>query len=653
MKLYLLSLCLFCLAFHTDLKAQDYSFKSQGFQDKKIELTAEEKALDELVIFQHRKIEVAVDGNDVKQFFLLHQQVLVNSDRAIENNNKIYISFSRNSEIVKNINRVILPSGKSIELKDKDIHEEVDPESGSKYQYYAVRGLEKGAIIEKLYILEQAPDLKGGTYNFQQSRQVKESLFQVVTPKHLILKHKSYNGLPEATLIEDRLDDRNVLEVIAKDVMPLNSDEKLSNLAAERMKFRYKLFENTLSNKKNFYNYNDFAKDFYSNYEEELSKKEKSALIKFFKPVLISADEKKNILSIENHIKKSITYNAQFGDNQSLSDIFKNRQGRLFDLITIYRYAFQYFGIKSEFVLTSNRFDSPFDKDFETTNNLQDVLIYLPNSDQYLDAKNQNYRSPLITFGLGNTHGIKIKEVAFGGSTMATSEPTYIKLPNPKITTDTMSIVVDFTKDIENPYVESQIIFGGYSGASFQGIKDYVPANRYEEILDDISKNYAADVEIESIKPKHDGLDFMGKRNFELNIKLYSEDLIQNAGGKYLYEVGRLIGKQGQLYQEKKRTMPIEMRYAHYYERKIVLKLPEGYKIANPEVFNFDFSLESEGEKSALFTSKYEINGNEITVTNNEYYAKVNFSLSEFEDFREVYNAAADFNKLTVIIEKK
>ena len=66
-----------------------------------------------------------------------------------------------------------------------------------------------------------------------------------------------------------------------------------------------------------------------------------------------------------------------------------------------------------------------------------------------------------------------------------------------------------------------------------------------------------------------------------------------------------------------------------------------------------DFSSSKDGEKTMEFTSKYEINGNRLTVTCVEYYNEIDIPLERYEEFRTVINAAADFNKITLVFEAK
>ena len=58
------------------------------------------------------------------------------------------------------------------------------------------------------------------------------------------------------------------------------------------------------------------------------------------------------------------------------------------------------------------------------------------------------------------------------------------------------------------------------------------------------------------------------------------------------------------------------------------------------------------GEVTAAFTSDYKIDGDKLTVNINEVYNRMHFPISDYENFRKVINASADFNKVTLLMQK-
>lgn len=634
--------------------AQDYSFKTYDWNEKDTKIDVPKKYADEKEIFLNRtlKIEIVVDKNTATQYRLIHEKKYINSDDAIERNNKVYIPFGNQENILTTKVRVILKNGKVINLDKKDIKEEVDEEKGMKYNYFALNGLEKGAVIEKLYVIEEAPDLNGNTIKMQDQYPIAEFNFDLITPVHLIFKTKSYNGLSEPVLDENKLENKKVLSISEKDIAALKDDEEYSNWDVRLKLFRYKLDQNLYSGAKNLNNFKEYATNTYERINPVLDKKQEKAIAAFCKSIPESKDPQEQIWNIENKIKKTIIYDKYTDSKPSLSDVINTKQANSLDIIKLYTAVFKYFKIEQNIVFTSNRYKIPFDKDFESHENLNEFLFYFPGIKKYLTPTEIEYRLPLFPNYLGNNNGLFIKEKIFAGVPMGIGEVNFIEIPGTEITHDYMDITVDFTQDIENPLVTSNMTYGGYSGLNFQPIKDFVSADQYKTMLKNISENYTLQSEYKTLTTENDGTEFIGKKPYKLNLTFDGKDMIQKAGPNYLFSVGQTIGRQMELYQKDKRILPIEIHYPHYYTRKIKIILPEGATIKNLDKFVMNFKTDLDGKTEAAFTSNYTQNKNEITVENTEFYNLINYPLASFEQYKSVINAAADFNKIVVIVSK-
>ncbi|SHG14321.1 DUF3857 domain-containing protein [Flavobacterium defluvii] len=632
--------------------AQEYTFKDYNWNEKdtKIEVPKNYENEKEVILSRNLKIEVVVDKNTAKQYRLIHEKKYINSDDAIERNNKIYIPFGDNENVLITKVRVILKNGKTNVLDKKDIKEEVDQEKGMKYNYFALNGLEKGAVIEKLYIIEEAPDLKGNTVKMQDEYPINEFNFELIAPAHLVFKTKSYNGLSEPVLDDKKFENKKVLSISEKDIPALKDDEAYSNWDVKIKLFRYKLDANLYNGGKNLSNFKEYATRTYELINPVLDKKQEKAINSFCSNIPVSKDPQEQIWNIENKIKKTIIYDKYTDSKDGLSDIISSKQANSLDIIKLYVAVFKYFKIEQNLVFTSNRYKVPFDKDFESYENLDEFLFYFPSIKKYLTPTEVEYRLPLFPSYLGNNNGLFIKEKVFAGLSMGIGEINFIEIPGTEITHDYMDITADFTKDIENPLITSHMTYGGYSGLNFQPIKDFVSNDQYQTMLKTISENYTLQTEYKTLTTENDGTEFIGKKPYKLNLTFDGKDMIQKAGGNYLFSVGQTIGKQMEFYQENKRVLPIEIDYPHYYTRKIKIILPEGATIKNLDKFVMDFKTELNGKTEAAFTSNYSQNKNEVIIENTEFYNIINYPLSSFDQYKAVINAAADFNKIVVIV---
>lgn len=57
-------------------------------------------------------------------------------------------------------------------------------------------------------------------------------------------------------------------------------------------------------------------------------------------------------------------------------------------------------------------------------------------------------------------------------------------------------------------------------------------------------------------------------------------------------------------------------------------------------------------EKTAYFKSSYKQEGNKIIIFVEEEYINIQYPKEKYEEFKAVINAAADFNKVTLVLEK-
>jgi hypothetical protein len=53
------------------------------------------------------------------------------------------------------------------------------------------------------------------------------------------------------------------------------------------------------------------------------------------------------------------------------------------------------------------------------------------------------------------------------------------------------------------------------------------------------------------------------------------------------------------------------------------------------------------------FVSRYELAGNTLKIKIQEDYRNIAYPLEQYEVFKKVINAAADFNKVVLILDKK
>lgn len=630
--------------------AQAQEFKNFTFSDKKINVPQEFSSNDAIILEKNIKVELVNNEKYTVEYYLLHEKVLLNSDLAVESFNRVYIPFANPNDLLVNKLRVIT-GDKVQELKSSDIKQEVDQEKGYTYNYFAVNGLQKGSIIEKFYLIERNPKLDGMYLDTQSKWPVINYTFEYIHPTHLEYAFTSYNGLPSLVYKDNVYQDKKVFGLEAHNLNVIPDDEQYGNVTRNSKSFRYKLNENYYNNTKNLYNFTSLTTNVSGFLNSEYDKKDQKAFDNFSKTIVKKSNSFDQIRAIEDAVKKKVRF-YKYSQNETLANALSTGDIKQIDLAKLFFKLFKKFNIENQIVFTSDREESIVDPNFQAYDYLEDILFYFPKENKYLEPQNVMFRFPVINYSYYNNYGVFIKSKEFGGVLMPVNEVKKLEFEN-NFTFNNMDITVDFSKNPFIPSFKSLISFGGYQATQIQGLIDFVDKNTWEEILQEFGKNYGVQASKIDIKTENEGIANLGLKPFNVIITSDAEHLIQRAGNNIIVKIGEVIGKQMELYQEKERILPIELNYPNDYLREIKVILPKGYKIKNPQalIFNKDLTDEN-GKKVGEFISNYVINGDVLTIKNTEFYHFEILPVSRYNMYRDVTNAAADFNKVSLILEK-
>lgn len=647
---------LISLFWSTILLAQDGEYNKYDWAKSPTihTLSAEEKAMDKIVLKDKKAYEYLYDeSGNLNEQILSHTIIRVNSDKVIQENNRIYIpSGSKLNYLIHKV-RVINPDGKVKELSDADIKEAVDEKSKATYRFFALEGLELGSEIEHMYLLKLNPNYGGKRELIQEDVLKKNIEFDLISPSNLIFKVKSYNNLAEVTLDTSRKD-KNIYQLKVSKLDALK-DEAVSTYSAQLQQLIFKLDANTASGTKDIISYGSVSNNIFNNICSAADKADLKKVKKLIQQINLknSPDEKSKIRAIEQYLKTNIMViengNPVFS---TIGTILENKVGNDDGMMKLYSAIFNELGINYQIVLTSNREKLKFDPEFEAYNFLEAYLMYFPEIDSYLSPSELSSCLGYIPFNYSANHGLFIKKVALNNFNTGIGKVNFIKpVPYDKNFSNHF-VKVDFSEDISKPLIHCENEMGGYYAQYYQPYYNIMPDDDKKKLNESLVYSFIENAEIKEVKVENGGREYFGEKPFVVKASLTSENLVEKAGNKYLFKVGDLIGPQMEMYQDKERKLEIENDFMRLYKRSITFELPAGYKISNPESLNMDVFFEEDGEKTIAFTSNYKVEGNKYVIEVEEYYKKLTFPLSQYESYRKVINAAADFNKITLVIEK-
>ncbi len=646
------------LLFSTQLLAQDkasfyhadYDWKTKPVLHK---LTTEEKASPAVIIKDQRIFEYSLEDDGLYVLETTHKIIQVLEDQGVEAFNKVYLPVSDEDEFIQMKARSISPKGKIVNLNKDKIQQLDNVENIGNVKIFAVEGLEVNGEVEYLYTIKRPVRDPYGRETFQMVVKVKEAGIDIISPQHLAFEAKSYNGFPELKSTVDKDKEIRKLSATAKDIAPM-IEENYSAYRANLMRVDYKLsYNENQFVKERLYSW-DMAAESFGGLIYTYTKEEGALIQKELKKLKLKKEAPdKQAIIIEDYIKSNFSIEEGSGANYQLVDkILVNKFANELGLARLFAAFFKEAGINHQLVITSNRFNCRFDEAFESWNNFTEILFHFPDYKAYVSPISIEYRFGPAPFQTAQNHGLFIaaeKDADKKNEEVYKGTVEFIEMPKAD---DTMSIIeADISFDEEfTAVVDLRQAATGYRGSELRIIHKY----QGEDFLKSRVKSGMEDADIDNISIENeDMINCTDNKEVIIKANMKVPSLTEKAGKSYLFNIGHIIGEQVELYQETERQADIDMHHPIYYKRVISFTIPDGYRLEGIDDIKIDKFMEVEGEKVNRFVSDYKIDGKKVTVTVDEFYHNVTLPKADYEPFREVINAAADFNKVVLVFEKE
>jgi len=614
--------------------------------------TIESSDKDMIAIKDKVVTEFIFEDQNLIEYYLEHKILWLNSDDRIEEYTKVYLPSANDaSQVVINV-RIIKKTGEIIVLDKSRILGSENGKTGIKFNYFSIDDIEKGSIIEYYYVAKRRPKLQGAMVDIESDYHKQTVEFDLYAPSNLSFSFKSFNLETTVKKIEN-ITEKTHWKFSAKDIKAVNKEEKAPYNAAIGF-IMYKLHENTANNAiiTSYYNVAQNLFDFYYSTYSEIEKKLIHKFAKNFKFDEDLKDENKARI-IDLFIKENIYISEN--DSENLTNVLKTKTANETGVIKLYIALFEKFDVTHEMVLTSNRLLLKFDKDFEATNFLQEFLFYFPASKKYLSPSKFGTRFGFPPPYFMNNFGLFITGYDINGNRKAFSEVKFIEGIPASLSSDEMLIEVNFnTKDLTKNTIALERKLNGYYAMNLHPFMNLIQPNRINEVIDQyFVQNSDKNAKVLKREFINEDPSLFGVKPFVVKFDISSEYFVEKTGDKYLFKLGDLIGPQMEMQQEKKRILPLEAEFNRSYYRTIKIHIPEGYQISNLEDIIIKNSYATKDKELFIFDSYYTLKGDVLTVTADEHYRETFVAPEIFEAYRTVINSAADFNKVTLILEPK
>jgi uncharacterized membrane protein len=505
-----------------------------------------------------------------------------------------------------------------------------------------------------MLIATKSASMTGSLLNYQSRIPVQEFNFEINATKEFSFLFKSYNGAPE--VVRDSTNKTRTIYRLSDNMIDDLPREKFSNFGANIRGVIYKLDGYELGKKKNLFNNEDFSRNLY-NYMYALDKKEKSVMKKVIKLSKVKSykSEEEQIIALENYLKTNFA-------NYNFSGL-----NFLFNIENLYQYnaitgenaarlmanILRELKIEHEVIVTCNRFDYRFDKEFQSSFFMDKFMLFFPNQKKFLDPNSQGLRLGLIPGQYTHNNALFIRTITAGGITSGVGKIQFIDAKSKSDSKDRIEVRVSFEEDLSATNFDLTRTMTGYFAADWQPFFRKIDAEqrvRYEKSLIrfmdenlDLTKSEYLNVEKSDINKN----PFVVKGNGK------SKALLSSQSDTLIFKVGKLIGEQANLYDAESRELPIERASARTYERVLTIELPKDYAIQNLDELNLNFEMKNEaGQLAGLFKSSYELKDSVLIVTIEEWFQDIVLPATKYQAFRDIINASADFYKLELLMTR-
>ena len=631
--------------------AQVFDFKAYSWDKNpaSYQLTADEKKLSSVTLVSKKYVEFAISKEEgLQKYQVTHNVQVLNDDRAVEANNKVYIPINYSSALENIFSRVVLNGKVVSEQGIKDVKKLEEKE----VQYYllALEGVGKGAMIETIIYLKLSAGLYSTDY-IQTQTQSRLTEYNLISPENLVFKTKIYNS--KATSIDTVLENKRYVTYRMKNV-PAFEEEKYALQNANRIRLEYTFEKNTEYSAAKSDKWSDMGKIYfdrvYRNYDK--NGKDIDKIIK--KLTLEGKTSEEKAFVIENFVKTTINLVQDAKDEESLATTIKNKYANLFGITQLIALSLDRAKIPYELVISCDKDDKKFDPEFDSWSFLNDVVIYLPDSKSYITPGNQLLRAGYLPAGLLGQKGLFIKAMEAGKERKGITTVKSIAFNEMEKSKDRHFIRVSLDNDLSGTTIDVKKEMSEYASMNVKQYYYYADEKQKKELMESVLTNGIKETKV--VTYKVDNFDITNLTQYKapliINATLKTDVYLEKAGDKVLLKIGELIGPQEQIYQEKKRQNPIDMPYAHVYEREIRVKIPAGFQLDGLDKLNINHAFDDSEGPLFGFKSSYKIEGDELVVNCREYYNKASLPVEKFEDFRKVINDAADFNKITILVKK-
>lgn len=590
-----------------------------------------------VILFDKRWVHTRINSNmyGFAKFKMEHLAVKINETSEISKYNKVTADDNTTIRDTKDFHaRVIKPNGDVRVLSESQI---VNSDIKN-VKSIVFEGVEKGDILEYYFIVKENPTANGIEI-YQKDAPVLHAEFTLTNSGSAMSR-----VYPSGDFHYSNLKDRTFFS--AENIQPL-VNEKSSMKFRNLVKVLYLIAGSPAEMQSK--QWDTYFKTYLKNKSYVFSNGDVKKLIQKLNLKDQTDDEKITIL--DEYIK---THFESYADGETINVRINLTEGNWKltrkDFILLYKYAFDILKIPYEIIAAEDRFIGDLDEEIVTFHEFTDINFYLRDLYKFI--------SPNVGYLPYGKLGYEYQGTRAKGYNAQKKEESYVyPLVAPsdftKIVTES---VINLNADLSKVTIDKKYSSTGYTGQMLRyGYNDLSKNEEKKELIDFVKEVSIDEVDVKVLEHNVENLEF--KNNyantpFIINSKLESvESFTEKAGNLLLINLGKVIGKQANLYQENTRKTDIDLKYTKEYHHNIVFNIPKGYQVDHYNDLVIDKEMKYDADKNCWFKSTVKVNGNQVIITIDEQYKSIHYPKDIYQEYRKVYNASADFSKASIVLK--
>ncbi|RAJ83286.1 uncharacterized protein DUF3857 [Chitinophaga dinghuensis] len=464
-----------------------------------------------------------------------------------------------------------------------------------------------------------------------------EAHFKLIAPKNMefLVRSNQSNITPG----EDLKDNNRIYSLTTHNVpsIPLNP---LYNVKPFLLRVEYGLHNITENGKSTVITWSDFGKSTYVPYVA-ISKQEAKLVEKELDNIPFLKQRypmPQLIYMIEQYLKTTYDLTEDqdmFGEPGNLATAIRNKRTDKQGMIKLFNSFFYFLNIPCQMMFTSSRSELPLSKDLVNPALAENNLIYFPTLGQALAPTEMDTRFPCYPSNWINLLAVRSRDTLVNDQNQVLTD--LMNTPMPAYTLSNISTDATLT-DFNNPTWEITQSFGGYAGINLKraftraGSDVSMRNGTFNSILPLSSDErkvlkYSATNETFTYQPMD--------KPVVVNSTLLTASLITNeADGSKHIKLGELLS--GSLLMNPIMPVghyPVELAFPFYFETRLHLDIPQGYKIKNKD--DFAANITNAADKLGLKMRMVQ-DGQKVHLFVIQYFKDVSFNGTDKDLFRKI-----------------